>query len=169
MNFRTMVVVSLLSCFCGLSVPATSQCGPDDEKQISQTMNTWVKDWNEKRMDDLMKLYSPHAVLLPADGSRASEKGEIRAYLEKQIGTKMELNSPGPAWGSARENVPCFAVEDGTYKQSGTGKTIEGQYLVMLLNAPNYPGPPIWVITRQAFTAKPRSQILSRNLDDGNR
>lgn len=62
-------------------------------------------------------------------GSRASEKAEIRAYLEKQIGTKMKLNSPGPGYGSAGEGVPCFAVETGTYKQGGTGKTIEGQYL----------------------------------------
>ena len=164
MSFRTIVVVA-----CCLSVPARSQCTPDREKQIVQTMNAWLQDWNEKRMDDLMKLYSPHAVLLPADGSRASEKGEIRAYLERQIGTKMELNSPGPGYGCAGKDVPALAVETGTYKQRGTGKTIEGQYLVVLLNLPNYPGPPIWVITQQALTEKPQSQILSRNPDAGTR
>jgi len=55
------------------------------EKQIAQIMNTWVEDWNEKRMDDLTNLYSAHAAMLPSDGSRASGQGEIRAFLEKQI------------------------------------------------------------------------------------
>ena len=133
MSFRTIVLVACAVACC-LSVPARSQCPADIEKQIAQTMNTWVQDWNEKRIDDLMKLYSSLAVLLPADGSRASEKGEIRAYLEKQIGTKMELNSPGPGFVCAGKDVPAVAIETGTYRERGTRKTIEGHYLVVLIH-----------------------------------
>lgn len=161
MNFRTMVVVSLLSCFCGLSVPATSQCGPNDEKQIAQIMKTWVEDWNFKRVDELTKLYwYPHAVLLPADGSRADGQSEIRAYLEKQVGTKMELSSPGAGFICLdNKGIAAVAIESGTYRQSGAGKTVEGRYLVLLVGGPN------WAIAQHALTARPEPQTLSRNLD----
>ena len=97
------------------------------EKQIAQVMNTWVEEWNEKRIDDLTKLYYSQAVLLPADGSRADGQSEIRAYLEKQVGTKMELNRPGPGFICLEnKGVPAVAIESGTYKQSGTAKTVEG-------------------------------------------
>jgi hypothetical protein len=136
------------------------------DTQIAQMMNVWVQDWNEKRIDDLMKLYYSHPVLLPADGSRASEQGGVRAYLEKQIGTKMEIHDRSYACFN-NTNVPgALVFEDGTYKQSGTGKTVEGHYLVVLIYIPDGPR---WVIAKQALTAKPQSQILSRNLDDGTR
>jgi ketosteroid isomerase-like protein len=134
------------------------------EKQIAQIMNTWVEDWNNKRIDDLTKLYYPHAVLLPADGSRADGQSEIRAYLEKQVGTKMELSSPGAGFICLdNKGVPTVAIESGTYKQSGTAKTVEGRDLVLVV------GGPTWVIAQQALTAKPEPQTLSRNLDEGTR
>jgi hypothetical protein len=136
------------------------------EKQITQIMNTWVEDWNNKRIDDLTKLYSfPHAVLLPADGSRTDGQSEIRAYLEKQVGTKMELTSHGPGFVCLdNKGVPTVAIESGTYKQSGSAKTVEGRYLVLLV------GGPTWVIAQQAFTAKPEPQTLSCDPpDEGSR
>jgi len=128
------------------------------EKETAQVMNKWVQDWNNKRIDNLMTFYrSPHAVLLPADGSRADGQSEIRAYLEKQVGTKMELNSSGPGFICLEnKGVPAVAIESGTYKQRGTAKTVEGRYLVLLGG-----GPP-WVIAQPALTAKPEPQTLSR-------
>ena len=38
--------------------PFRSQYGPNMEKEIAQIMNNWVEDWNNKRIDDLMTLYS---------------------------------------------------------------------------------------------------------------
>jgi len=92
--------------------------------------------------------------LLPADGSRASGQGEIRAFLEKQMGTKMEMQSPGVACFNNKD-VPGVAIENGTYKQSGNGKPIEGSYLVVLAYLPADAGGPGWVIAQQALTAKP--------------
>jgi len=156
MSFRTMVAIAC-SLACCLSIPARSQCGPNMEKQIAQIMNTWVADWNNKRIDDLTNLYYSHAVLLPADGSRADGQSEIRAYLEKQVGTKMELNSPGTGFLCLdNKGVSAVAIESGTYKQSGTAKTVEGRYLVLLVGGPR------WVIAQQALTAKPEPQTLSR-------
>jgi hypothetical protein len=157
MSFRTMVVVAC-SLACCQSVPARSQCGPNMEKEIAQIMNTWVEDWNNKRIDDLTKLYwYNHAVLLPPDGSRADGPSEIRSYLEKQVGTKMELNSPGTGFICLEnKGIAAVAIESGTYKQSGTTKTVEGRYLVLLV------GGPTWVIAQQAFTAKAEPQTLSR-------
>jgi len=131
------------------------------EKQIAQIMNTWVEDWNNKRIDDLTKLYwegeghaAPHSVLLPPDGSRADGHSEIRAYLEKQVGTKIEVNSPGSGFICLdNKGIAAVAIQSGTYKLSGTAKTVEGRYLVLLV------GGPTWVIAQQAFTAKPEPKL----------
>lgn len=124
MSFRTMIVVAC-SVASSLSVPARCQCGPTMEKQIAQVMNTWVEDWNEKRIDDLSKLYYSQAVLLPADGSRADGQNEIRAYLEKQVGTKMELNSPGPGFICPRTNVSRQLLS----RVAPTGKVVQPKLL----------------------------------------
>ena len=55
------------------------------QKQIAQVMNIWVEDWNEKRMDDLTKLYYSHAVLLPADGSRALNRARFEHILRSRL------------------------------------------------------------------------------------
>ena len=62
-------------------------------------------------LDDLTKLYYSRAVLLPADGSRAEGQSEIRASLQKQIGSKVEVRSLGPACSGD------LAYENGTYTQ----------------------------------------------------
>ena len=115
------------------------------EKQISQVMNTWVEDWNEKRIDDLTKLYYSHAVLLPADGSRAEEQSEIRASLQKQIGSKVEVHSLAFACSDA------FAYDNGTYTQTENGQSVEGNYLVVLVWKDGK-----WLIVQHASTARRR-------------
>jgi uncharacterized protein (TIGR02246 family) len=113
------------------------------EKQIAQVMNTWVEDWNEKRIDDLTKLYYSQAVLLPADGSRAEGQSEIRASLQKQIGSKVEVRSLGPVLNGS------LAYENGTYTQTKNGQSGEGNYLVVLI----WDGGK-WLIIQHASTAK---------------
>ena len=84
MRFRAALLTVCALLFL-TSIRAAAQSTPGTEKQIAQVMNTWVEDWNERRIDDLTKLYYSHAVLLPADGSRAEGQSEIRASLQKQI------------------------------------------------------------------------------------
>ena len=144
MSFRTIVALAC-SVTCCLSVTARCQCEPNMEKQIAQVMNTWVEDWNEKRIDDLTKLYYSQAVLLPADGSRAEGQSEIRASLQKQIGSKVEVRSLGPAGNG------CLAWENGTYTQTKNGQSVEGNYLVVLI----WEGSK-WLIIQHAWTVKQR-------------
>lgn len=108
-------------------------------------MNTWVEDWNEKRIDDLTKLYYSHGVLLPADGSRAEGQSEIRASLQKQIGAKVEVRSLGLVTNAS------LAYENGAYTQTTNGQSVEGNYLVVLI----WEGGK-WLIIQQAWTVKQR-------------
>src|SRR6516225_10624404 len=65
----TMRFQAALLTVCALlfltSIRGAAQSTTGTEKQIAQVMNTWVEDWNEKRIDDLTTLYYSHAVLLP--------------------------------------------------------------------------------------------------------
>jgi len=127
------------------SIRAAAQCEPNMEKQIAQVMNTWVEDWNEKRIDDLTTLYYSHAVLLPADGSRAEGQNEIRASLQKQISSQVEVRSLG------RVTNASLAFENGAYTQTKNGQSVEGNYLVVLI----WDGSK-WLIIQQSWTVKQR-------------
>ena len=127
------------------SIRAAAQGVPNVEKQIAQVMNTWVEDWNEKRIDDLTTLYYSHAVLLPADGSRAEGQSEIRASLQKQIGSKVEVRRLGLVTNAS------LAYENGAYTQTKNGQSVEGNYLVVLI----WEGSK-WLIIQQAWTVKQR-------------
>jgi hypothetical protein len=62
------------------------------EKQIADVRSSWVKNW-EGQLDNVVYLCGTHADLLAADRSRASGQNEIRASLEKQIGSELEVHS----------------------------------------------------------------------------
>ena len=55
MGFRA----ALLSICVLLSVTAArspAQCGPKLEEQLANVRSSWVKNWNEKQIEDLVKL-----------------------------------------------------------------------------------------------------------------
>jgi uncharacterized protein (TIGR02246 family) len=147
MGFRA----ALLSICALLSVTAArsaAQCGPKLEKQLADVRSSWVKNWNEKQIDDLVKLYYPHADVLPADGSRASGQYEIRASFQKQIGSKVEVRSLAVACSEG------FAYDNGMYTQTAQtkdGQSVEGNYLVVLFWKDDK-----WLIVQHASTAKRR-------------
>jgi hypothetical protein len=93
-------------------------------------------------------------ICCPQTGVAPLDNGEIRAFLEKQVGTKMEMHCPGIACFNDKD-VPGVAIENGTYKQSGAGKPAEGHYLVVLSYLQVDAREPRWVIAQQALTAKP--------------
>ena len=144
MRFRAALLTVCALLFL-TPIRAAAQRVPNMEKQIAQVMNTWVEDWNEKQIDDLTKLYYSHAVLLPADGSRAEGQSEIRAFLQKKIGSKVEVRSVGLVDNAS------LAYENGTYTQTKNGQSVEGNYLVVLI----WEGGK-WLIIQQAWTVKQR-------------
>ena len=56
---RTMLIsATLLMVTCA----AVAQCKPAEEKQISETRDSWASNWNGKRLDSVAKLYASDAV-----------------------------------------------------------------------------------------------------------
>ena len=143
MRFRATLLIA-----CALlplaAIGATAQCRPGGEKQIAEVRDSWVKNWNDGQLGNVVNLYYSHALLLTADGSRASGKDEIRAAFQKQIGSKVDVHSLGPAWSGA------LAYENGTYTQTANGQSVEGNYLVVLLFGTDGK----WLIVQHASTAK---------------
>lgn len=143
-----------------LSIQAVAQC----DKQIAQLRETWVEDWNAKNLDGVMTLYAPDATLLPSDGSRDTGQSEIRAVLEKQIGSKVSVQSVkidcsgdlGYESGSYKQDLVGMQITGGIQITGGTqitgggAKHIEGQYLVVLKHESGK-----WLIAQHASTAKP--------------
>ena len=125
------------------ALQGAAQCGPKMEKQIADVRSSWVKNWNDGQLDNVVNLYATHADLLAADGSRASGQVEIRTSLGKLIGSKVEVRSLADACSDA------FAYDNGTYQQTANGQSVEGNYLVVLFWKDGK-----WVIVQHASTAK---------------
>jgi hypothetical protein len=126
------------------AIAAAAQCGPQVEKQIVETRIWWVWNWNHGQLDDVVKLYAPNADLLSANGSRASGQDAIRASLEKQIGSTLEVRSLAITCSDA------FAYDTGTYTETGSGQRTEGSYLVVLFWKNSR-----WPIMQHAWKLKP--------------
>lgn len=142
MRFRAALLT-----MCGLlsvtAIRGTAQCEPKMEKQIADVRDSWVKNWNDGQLGNVVNLYYSHADLLTSDGNRASGLEEIRASLQKQIGSKVEVHSNGAACSGA------LAYENGTYSQTENGQSVEGNYLVVLLFEHGK-----WLIIQHASTVK---------------
>jgi len=115
------------------------------EKQIAEVREAWVKNWNDGQLGNVVNLYYKYADLLSPDGSRAHAQDEIRASLQKQIGSKVEVRSLAFACSDA------FAYDNGTYTQTANGQSMEGNYLVVLVWKDGK-----WLIVQHASTAKRR-------------
>ena len=139
MRFRAAVLIVCAS-FPLAAIRVTAQC----EKQTADVRDSWVKNWNDGQLANVVNLYYGHADLLSADGSRASGKDEIRAALQKQIGSKVEVH------GLALVCNGALAYENGTYRQTANGQSVEGNYLVVLL----FGSDGKWLIVQHASTAK---------------
>jgi uncharacterized protein (TIGR02246 family) len=115
------------------------------EKQIAGVRDSWVKSWNDGQLGNVVSLYYKYADLLPVDGSRAHGQDEIRATLQKQMGSKVKVHSLSFACSDA------FAYENGTYTQTDNGQSVEGNYLVVLVWKDGK-----WLIAQHSSTAKRR-------------
>ena len=144
MRFRP-VLFSVCALLSLTVIKATAQCGPKMEQQIADVRGSWVKNWNDGQLGNVVNLYYRYADLLSADGSRAHGENEIRASLQKQIGSKVEVHSLAFACSDA------FAYDNGTYTQTENGQPEEGNYLVVLVWKDGK-----WLIVQHASTARRR-------------
>ena len=112
MRFRAALLTVCALLFL-TAIRGTAQgCGPKTEKQVADVRDSWVKNWNDGQLGNVVNLYYRYADLLAADGSRAHGQDEIRAALQKQIGSKVEVHSLGPVCSGE------LAYENGTYTQT---------------------------------------------------
>jgi uncharacterized protein (TIGR02246 family) len=73
---RIAAAFGLLACFA--SAPACAAPTPPDVAQLSQD---WARDWQAKRLDDVMTLYAPDAVFVTGDGTRVTGTAAIRDFF----------------------------------------------------------------------------------------
>ena len=128
--------IAVCAVVCSTSVLVVAQCNPAEKTQIEAIRNAWKTNWNAKQLDNVISLYATDAALLPSDGTRATGKTEIKAALQKQLGSTVAITSV---------SVDCsgeFAYDSGTYTSDvpansgmtltgvggGGSKHIEGQY-----------------------------------------
>ncbi|SRR5579862_7641326 len=140
---RGAALLSVCALLSLTPIRAIAQCGPQMEKQIAEVRDSWVKNWNDGQLGNVVNLYYRYADLLSADGSRAHGQDEIRTSLQKQLGSKVEVHTLASACSDA------FAYDNGTYTQTENGQAVEGNYLVILVWKDGK-----WSIAQHAATAK---------------
>jgi ketosteroid isomerase-like protein len=161
-----VALIAICAVACSAAIPAEAKCTAAEEAQIAEVRNSWVTNWNAKQLDNVVKLYAADATYLPPDGSRVSGQSEIRAFFEKQIGSKVEVHSrtldcssdivaDSGAYtqdlpGGGGVTVSGGATISGGVTMGGGGKRIEGNYLVVLRREGGK-----WLLARHAATAKP--------------
>jgi ketosteroid isomerase-like protein len=90
----------------------------------------FVRDLHEKKIDDVLKLYTPDAVFVNPDGTEATGSGLRRLYeqVTKTFDSDLHLNQ-----ASLKHNLNTL-IEDGTYTETlrhrDTGKIddVKGTY-----------------------------------------
>jgi uncharacterized protein (TIGR02246 family) len=150
---KTMLIsATLLLMTCA----AVAQCKPGDVKDVTETRDTWVKEWNAKHIENVAKLYAMEAFYLPSDGTRVTGQSEIRAAFEKLSDSTVAVRSTSLSCvgdvaydtGSYTQDLPSETLTGGA---TGSGsKRIEGSYLVVLKHQQGK-----WLIVAHASTAKP--------------
>jgi uncharacterized protein (TIGR02246 family) len=127
------------------STGAWAACSSAEEKQIADIRSAWLSNWNTKQLDNVINLYATNATYLPADGTRVSGQNDIRAYMQKLIGSKDSVQSV---------TLDCsgdIVYDSGTYTAVGDdGKHVEGSYLVVLKRENGK-----WLVVQHASTTKP--------------
>lgn len=149
------------------SVAAVAQCTPSEKKQIAEIRDSWITNWNAKKLDDVIKLYAADATYLPSDGSRVIGLSDIQAFFEKVVNFKASADSVNlecsgglaydsgtyiqEAIGGGTSILPGSTVSPNTAVFADKGKRIEGNYLVVLKH-----GDGKWLIVQHASTARPQ-------------
>jgi hypothetical protein len=133
---------------CSTATWAATPCTPAEEKQVKDVRDSWVSNWNAKKLDEVMKLYATDATYTPPDGTTITGKDKIQTYFEKQLGSQVSVDSKTLTCsgdraddnGSYKQDFPAGGVTvlpnttvlPGTTIAPGKGKHVEGEYHVVL-------------------------------------
>ena len=84
---KIVALVSVL--LTSFAVPFLAQSDADPAGQLREK---WVKSWNSKQLDELLKLYAEDAVLSPPSGERIVGTDKIRIYFKAIFDGASSLN-----------------------------------------------------------------------------
>jgi uncharacterized protein (TIGR02246 family) len=91
---RRLCIAAAASVLAGFaSVPAHAAPAPADVAQLSQD---WARDWQAKKLDDVLALYAPDAVFVTGDGTRVTGATALRDFftpLLKNYSAKIYMRS----------------------------------------------------------------------------
>jgi uncharacterized protein (TIGR02246 family) len=130
---------------------ASSGYAAEQINPLAQVSVEWARDWQAKKLDDVLSLYADDAVFMDADGSRVSGKAALRKFFAgvlQQYTAHLSLHSVDNAsdgalgydWGDYSEIVESVAKPVHAIKTRGT-------YLVILRKAGGR-----WLIAEQMWT-----------------
>jgi ketosteroid isomerase-like protein len=157
-------VIIICVAACATARHARAECEPEIATQISAVRDSWVTNWNARKLDKVVELYAADATLLASDGTRVSGQNKVRKSFQQQIESKISLRS------LSLECSGAIAYESGTYTEelpkgdavshgvvvskgipiiAAPGKHIEGNYLVVFKCEANK-----WLIVQHALASK---------------
>ena len=109
----------------------------------------WATDWNSKRLDDIMTLYSDDAVFLRPSAERPTGRQAIRSLFAKTLAANTAHIVMHPITLERSSNL---AYDSGTYEETivtnGVTRAFRGDYLIILKRESDGE----WHIAQQAWT-----------------
>ncbi len=107
---------------------ASAECGA----KIKELRESWVKNWNEKKLDKVIDLYAADATMLPSDGQRIVGRDNIRTFLKSYMDSG---NVEESVRSSATDCAGKIGFDSGTFEetiQAKGSRKRQGNYLVAL-------------------------------------
>ena len=128
---------------------------PTDIAQLDQD---WVRDWQAKKLDDVLALYAPDAVWVSGDGTRVTGIAALRDFFApvmKNYSAKVFMRSINGA------NSGDFGYDSGDYSEFVTpvsgrasGAAFHGAYLIVARRIDGH-----WRIAEQFWTESAPTQV----------
>jgi uncharacterized protein (TIGR02246 family) len=143
---RLAILILLAACTLAVEKPEDIA---REIRRAGSVRDRWATDWNSKRLDDIMTLYSDDAVFLRPSAERTTGRQAIRSLFAKTLAANTAHIVMHPITLERSSNL---AYDSGTYEETivtnGTTRATRGDYLIILKRESDGE----WRIAQQAWT-----------------
>jgi len=143
---RFAILILLAACTVALEKPEDIA---REIRRAGSVRDRWATDWNSKRLDDIMTLYSDDAVFLRPSAERTAGRQAIRSLFAKTLAANTPHIVMHPITLERSSNL---AYDSGTYEETvvtnGATRAMRGDYLIILKRESDGE----WRIAQQAWT-----------------
>lgn len=149
-----MVLCRLLVLLLAFSVVAPTQHSPSVEDGIAKIRLEWTKDLREKRLDQLVMLYTPDAAFISPDVGRVAGRAAIRELCKNVMAT---FTSDLTFHSIKTEISGDLAYDSGDFHETltkladGSKSDDQGNYLMVFKRQPDG----TWLIAQQMWAGPP--------------